>query len=71
MDEDRKKQIDAIAAMQQRDRSFIINEAVDSYLALQRWQTEQIEKGMEQDDNEVYATDAEVNAAFALWNHKK
>ena len=71
MEDEKKTQIDAIASMQERDRSFILNEAIDSYLVLQRWQIEQIEEGMRQDDNGEYSTDEEVNAAFALWKQKK
>lgn len=69
--EDKKKeQLDLIAAMYDRDRSYILNEAVDSYLALQKWQLEQIDEGIQQDEAGEYATDEEVAAAFALWKRK-
>jgi predicted transcriptional regulator len=43
---DRVEELDALAATQQRDRTFIINEALDNYLALQHSHREQILAGI-------------------------
>ena len=56
---DKVDELDALAESLDRDRSYLLNEAVDSYLEVQRWQIEQIKKGLGQ------AT------AGRLINHKK
>ena len=40
------KALDALAALQQRDRSFVLNQAVDQYLAMNEYYREQIAEGM-------------------------
>ena len=36
----------AIAAVMDRDRSYIINEAITAYLEMHKWQIEEIKKGI-------------------------
>jgi predicted transcriptional regulator len=40
------KKIDALAETQQRDRTFILNEAIDHYLAIQEYHAGLIEEGL-------------------------
>ena len=42
--------LDKVADVQQRDRSFVINEAVTQYLSLYEYHCELIEEGIRQDD---------------------
>jgi len=64
----KKEALDAIAATLDRDRSYILNEAIDAYLEVHRWQIEHIKEGIRQADAGEFASDAEVTAAFAwLW----
>jgi RHH-type rel operon transcriptional repressor/antitoxin RelB len=44
------KALDALASMQDRDRSYLLNQAVDNYLDLQLYHIELIEKGIRQAD---------------------
>jgi predicted transcriptional regulator len=44
------KALDALAALQQRDRSFVLNEAVDQYLSLNEYNIAVIKEGMRQDN---------------------
>ena len=44
------KALDALASMQERDRSYLLNQAVDSYLDLQLYHIELIENGIRQAD---------------------
>ncbi|GHV48807.1 hypothetical protein FACS1894204_13210 [Synergistales bacterium] len=53
--------------MQKRDRSYIINEALNSYIDLQEWQMSEIEKGLTELDRGEFLSDEEVEAAFARW----
>ncbi len=63
----KKEALDAIAATLDRDRSYILNEAIDAYLEVHRWQIEHIKEGIRQADAGEFASDAEVTAAFARW----
>ena len=37
LDEQKRAELDCLASIMARDRSFLINEAIDSYLAVHRW----------------------------------
>jgi len=62
-----RDRLDRLARSLQRDRSFLINEAVEQYLELQDWQEAQIRAGIEEADRGEFATDEEVEAVFAKW----
>lgn len=47
---DKIKALDSLAALQQRDRSFILNEAVDQYLSLNEYHIAVIKEGIRQDN---------------------
>jgi predicted transcriptional regulator len=40
------EEIDKLAGAQQRDRSYILNEAIDQYLDLQNYHTSLVEQGL-------------------------
>ncbi|MEH2378114.1 MAG: ribbon-helix-helix protein, CopG family [Nostoc sp.] len=65
IDSDRKAALDAIAARINRDRSYVLNEAVAAYLEMYQWQIEEIQKGISEADSEDFASDEEVKATFA------
>ena len=67
VDSKKKKAIDAIAVEIDRDRSYVLNEAIDSYLELHAWQIEHIRGGLRQANAGHFAKDSEVKAAFAKW----
>jgi predicted transcriptional regulator len=67
LDEHKKTRLDALAAVQDRDRSYIINEAIDSYLTLVDWQLDHIKEGIEQADRGEFVTDGEIEATLARW----
>jgi predicted transcriptional regulator len=50
--EEKLRALDSVADVQQRDRSFVINEAVTQYLSLQDYHRALIEEGIRQDDAE-------------------
>lgn len=62
-----KQKLDMLAAQQRRDRSFIINEAIDYYLSLQDWQLQHIEAGVKQAHRKQFAKEVEVRNVFAKW----
>ncbi|MEH1962940.1 MAG: ribbon-helix-helix protein, CopG family [Nostoc sp.] len=65
IDSDRKAALDAIAARINRDRSYVLNEAVAAYLEMYQWQIEEIQKGISEADSEDFASYEEVKATFA------
>ena len=67
MAEEKKLLIDELAAAQDRDRSYIINQALDVYLEVMEWQLAHIEEGLRQAEAGEFASDDEVKAAFDLW----
>jgi predicted transcriptional regulator len=62
IDEDKKRALDVVASALDRDRSYVINEAVDAYLELHRWQIEQIKKALAEADEGDFATHEEIVA---------
>jgi predicted transcriptional regulator len=67
MDAEKQEALDALARANDRDRSHLINEAVDAYLAAHRRQVAHIEGCVRQADAGEFATDEEVAAAYARW----
>ena len=63
----KKKALDAIAADLDRDRSYVLNEAINNYLDVHQWQIEHIQKGLQQAEDGHFAKDSEVTASFAKW----
>ena len=68
MDSDKKDALDKIAAGLARDRSYVLNQAIDAFIEIHRWQIAHIEKGLRQADTGEFATDEEVADAFAKQN---
>ena len=64
LETEKKDAIDAIAAALDRDRSYVLKEAIDAYLDVHRWQIEHIRKGIRQANAGKFASKAEVAAAF-------
>lgn len=67
LDTAKRAELDALAYVVSRDRSFLINEAIDAYLAVHRWQVAEVEEGLQQAETSEFATDAEVEAAYAVF----
>jgi predicted transcriptional regulator len=59
-----RSRIKTIAAAMERPRSWVINRAIEQFVAEQAWQIEEIKRGLAEADAGDFATDAEVNAVF-------
>jgi predicted transcriptional regulator len=66
---DKIKALDALAALQQRDRSFVLNEAVDQYLALNDYHIALTKEGIRQADAGQLTPHEEVRRR--LLSHRK
>jgi predicted transcriptional regulator len=56
--------LDKLAKAQSRDRTFLLNEAVDAYLEVQRWQIEHIKESLRQADAGMGVNHDEVRAKW-------
>jgi predicted transcriptional regulator len=66
--EEKVAKLDPFAALQQRDRSFIINEAVDQYLALQEYHLALIDEGIRAAEAGELIPHSEVVKMVASWS---
>ena len=60
VEERTRKTLDKIAETLDRDRSYIVNEAIESYIDVYQWQVNRIREGLRQAREGRFATDAEV-----------
>ncbi|MFI5362748.1 MAG: CopG family ribbon-helix-helix protein [Elusimicrobiota bacterium] len=67
VDARKKKTLDAIAAGLDRDRSYVLNEAISNYLEIHEWQAAHIKEGLRQAATGSFVKDSEVSAAFRRW----
>ena len=65
IDSDKKIALDAIAARINRDRSYVLTEAIDAYLEMHHWQIQEIQKGIAEAEAGDFANNEEVKATFA------
>ena len=66
-----RETIDEIAASQDRDRSYIVKEALRAYLDFYQWQTEHFKKGMRAADEGRFASEEQVLQTMARLTRKK
>jgi len=71
LDPTKKKALDDVASLLDRDRSYILNQAVDQYLDLHRWQVTHIRTGLREAKAGKFAPDRAVAAAFARFRRRE
>jgi predicted transcriptional regulator len=62
--------LDAIAATLDRDRSYIVNQALAAYVETHRWQVEHIQQGLREANAGKFASQANVNKVIARLRRK-
>jgi predicted transcriptional regulator len=67
LEPEKKAALDAIAAGYDRDRSYVLNAAIDAYLAVHDWQVAHIKSAIRQADKGAFASEADVKKAFTKW----
>ena len=67
LDREHRKELDKVASRLERDRSYIVNEAVGSYLARLRWEEEHVKESLREARAGKFATDEQVEAAYAAF----
>lgn len=63
----KKAQLDVLAKSMDRDRSYLLNQAVDDFIALHQQQIAHIKEGIAAADAGDFATDQEMAEAAAKW----
>jgi len=71
LDSEKRAVLDAIAAGMDRDRSYLINEAITLYLEMHQWQIEEIQRAVAEADAGDFASEEEVTAVFAKLTNGK
>lgn len=62
--------LDTLAESMDRDRSYLLSEAVDAYLAVQQWHIEQIKSGIREADAGKVVEHAKVKKIASHWHRK-
>ncbi len=65
IDSEIRDRLDAVAAAQDRDRTYVVREALRAYLEHYHWQTEHMKQGMRDADEGRFASEAEVRKTIA------
>jgi predicted transcriptional regulator len=62
--------LDTLAQALDRDRSYLLNEAVAAYIDVQQWQMDQIQVSMRQADKGNLIDHAKVKQMSARWRRR-
>ncbi|MEG3930334.1 MULTISPECIES: CopG family transcriptional regulator [unclassified Microcoleus] len=64
LDSEKKEALKAIATVTDRDLTYVLNEAIASYLENYQWLLDEINKGVAEAEAGDFASDDEVQAVF-------
>jgi predicted transcriptional regulator len=67
LDSDAVSFLDELARGEDRDRSYLIRQAIANYVELRRWQIEEIRQAIKEADAGLFASDEEVEEQFDNW----
>jgi predicted transcriptional regulator len=70
LDEDKVEALEALSEALDRDRTYLLNEAVSAYLEVQRWHMEQIERRIRQADAGKLVDHDKVKKMVAGWRRR-
>jgi predicted transcriptional regulator len=65
LDSDKVKALDALASAVDRDRTYLLKEAVEAYLDVQQWQIEHIKAAVRQADSGKFRAHEQVRKLAA------
>ena len=71
LDSEKVAALDALAGSLDRDRTYILGEAIQSYLETQQWHLEQIEAGVAEADAGKVVSHQKVKAMAAKWRRRR
>jgi predicted transcriptional regulator len=71
LDSDKVSALDALASALDRDRTYLLNEAVAAYLDVQEWQIEHIQAAIRQADEGRLMDHKQVRKMAAKWRRRR
>lgn len=71
LDTDKVEALDDLAKAMDRDRTYLLNEAVDAYLEIQEWQIEHLKAAIKQADAGKFMEHEEVRKMAARWRRRR
>jgi predicted transcriptional regulator len=71
LDSEKVSALDVLAKALDRDRTYLLNEAVEAYLDTQQWQFEHLRKSAKQADAGQFIDHREVKKMAASWRRRK
>lgn len=71
LESDKVAALDALAGSMDRDRTYLLSEAVQAYLEVQHWHLEQIEAGIAEADAGRVVDHRKVKEMAAKWRRRK
>lgn len=70
VEDNTRSALDALADALDRDRSYLVNEALDAYLETHRWQVEHIKQGLREADAGQFVDERQVRKVIARLRRK-
>jgi predicted transcriptional regulator len=65
-----RKELDGIAAALDRDRSYVVNEALKAYIDVHQWQIEHIQQGLREANAGKFASAGKVKRVITRLRRK-
>ncbi|MFZ3210959.1 MAG: ribbon-helix-helix protein, CopG family [Terriglobales bacterium] len=66
-----RAQLDRLAKVQRRSRSFIAAEAIREYVTANEWQIEEIRKALQEANRGDFASERQVRRTMSKWTGRK
>ena len=67
LDPETAKKLEQLGKATARSKSYLVAEAIETYIEDQAWQIEAIREGIKEADKGKFATDREVRKTFKKW----
>ena len=61
------KKLELLVKATDRSKSYLVAEAIETYVEAQAWQIEAIKEGIKEADKEIFATERQVKKIFKKW----
>jgi RHH-type transcriptional regulator, rel operon repressor / antitoxin RelB len=71
LDSDKVSALDDLASALDRDRTYLLNEAVAAYLDVQQWQMEHVKAAIRQADEGRFIDHKQVRKMAAKWRGRR
>lgn len=68
LDRTKREALDEIAKELDRDRSYLLNEAIENYIEIYKWQITEINLAIAEADAKDFASDEDVDTMFGRFN---